>query len=271
MKPSIYTPLQVPYLLHSSYAQHVSYSEETTASLQDFVIALWTMQPIFKQPATVNHVILADGCIDLVVDYRSKTVVFSGMSKTLFHDKIEMPESFFGARMKPGAFAQLTGLPAAAAMDKMLPLSDVDSHFDTQAFFALPFAQAKIAFQQYIGQLIGNKKPNEFVTLFDRFCESVPATTAELYQALHLSPRQCQRLFQQHFALTPQMVLSILRFQRCLALLTTVAAAPSEIMDEVGYYDQPHFIKDFKRNIGLTPKEYLHTLNMSHIYKTSSF
>ncbi|MCL2446031.1 MAG: helix-turn-helix transcriptional regulator [Oscillospiraceae bacterium] len=271
MNDSTYAPLQVPYLLHSSYATHIHYSEETPESLQDFVIALWTMQPISKQSAIVNHVILADGCIDLVADYATKTVMFAGMSKTLFHDKINTTESFFGARMKPGAFAQLTGLPAAAAMDNMLPLQAVDPSFDVQAFFALPFVQAKRAFQQYLEQLVRNKQPNAFVGLFDRFCESVPTTTAELYQALHLSPRQCQRLFQQHFALTPQMVLSILRFQRCLALLTATNATPSDIIDAAGYYDQPHFINDFKRNIGLTPKEYLHTLNMSHIYKTSSF
>lgn len=262
----MYYPLQIPFILNENYARNISYTEETPQALEKFVICLWEMQPITKQQMTADHIILADGCIDLVVDYRHKEIGFAGMSKTLFDDKIYIPDKFLGARMKPGAFKQLTGLPATKAMDKFLPIHAVYPDFDLNGFFALPFNEAKIMFQKFLEELMQGKQPNEFVSLFDRFSKLVPTTTAQLYERLHYSPRQCQRLFKEHYGLTPQMVLSILRFQRCLALLRSSDTRPNEVMDAVNYYDQPHFIKDFKRNIGIAPQEYLALQNLSHIY-----
>ncbi len=51
------------------------------------------------------------------------------------------------------------------------------------------------------------------------------------------------------------MVLSILRFQRCLQILTSNQAKPADILTVTNYYDQPHFNKDFKRHLGITPLE----------------
>jgi len=266
----MYYPIQVPYILNTDFSRHVSYTETTLETLKDFVICLWEMKPKTKKQVTANHVIVTDGCIDLVVGYDDREIIYAGMSTTAFHDIINVPNRFFGVRLKPGAFEQLTGLPATKAMDVILPIKHVDSDFDMDVFFALSFDDAKIAFREYLEKLVCDKKPNEFVSLFDRFSLSPPAEAAELYEALHLSPRQCQRNFIKHFGLTPQMVLSILRFQRCLALLTSKEATPNEILETTTYYDQSHFIKDFKKNIGLTPFEYLNTQKMSHIYNTDA-
>jgi len=262
----MYYPLQVPFILNQISAKHILYKEETPESLCDFIICLWEMQPLTGQSIAATHIILADGCIDLVVDYRHREIGFAGMSKTLFDDKIQVPDRHFGVRMKPGAFRQLSGLPAGKAMDKFLPINAVFKDFDVAMFFTLPIDKAKIAFVTFLEKLVQDKKANEFTTLFDKFSESIPATTSELYETLHYSPRQCQRLFKEHFGLSPQMVLSILRFQRCLTLLTSKNATPSEVLATMNYYDQPHFINDFKKNIGLTPQEYLTAQNLSHIY-----
>jgi AraC-like DNA-binding protein len=51
------------------------------------------------------------------------------------------------------------------------------------------------------------------------------------------------------------MALCLIRFQKCLEILTGGKAAPSDILNITAYYYQSHFIKDFKRNVGLTPFE----------------
>ncbi len=91
--------------------------------------------------------------------------------------------------------------------------------------------------------------------LFNALSKSVPGAVNELYTMLHFSPRQCQRLFAMHYGITPQLALCILRFQKCLEILTTGEARPYDAMNAAGYYDQSHFIKDFKRNLGITPLE----------------
>jgi methylphosphotriester-DNA--protein-cysteine methyltransferase len=101
--------------------------------------------------------------------------------------------------------------------------------------------------------------PDLFTGLFDTIAEVRLSTTKELYTLLHFSPRQCQRLFAKHFGITPKMTLSIVRFQTCLEILTSDKSRPADVMRITGYYDQPHFINDFKRNLGITPLELIRT------------
>jgi len=231
--------------------------EETIESLQDFVICFWQMKPRSSDKVSVTNIIVADGCIDLIVNFDDKQIGYAGMSKTNFHYTIDLPTRFLGTRLKPGAFEQLTKIPAKRAMDTFFPLNKIDANFDTDYFFSLQFEQASMYLKNYLQQLASNKTPNIFVGLFDKLSKSPPATTTALYQMLHFSPRQCQRLFMKHFGITPQMALSIIRFQHCLGIITFGQTTPNSILELTSFYDQSHFIRDFKRNIGLTPFEYL--------------
>lgn len=182
---------------------------------------------------------------------------FAGKSKTDFHFTVELPALYMGARLMPGAFTQLTGFPASTAMDTFLPLEDVWKDFDKVRFFTLPFEQAREYFRQFLLGKTQHKTPDMFASLFHLLSHNAPATTTELYQMLHFSPRQCQRLFLKHYGITPKMALCIMRFQKCLDILTSPKANPADILHATTYYDQPHFINDFKRNIGLTPMEFI--------------
>jgi AraC-like DNA-binding protein len=251
----MYYPVQIPFILNQRFAEVIRYTEEIPQSFGDFVICFWEMTPLTKREIEVDNVIVTDGCIDLVVEYDSKRIGYAGMSKTEFHYRIDSYSRSMGARLKPGAFHQLTGLPAGAAMDTFLPLDTADKAFDVDAFFALSFEQAKVRFKEYLNKLISDKIPDNFTLLFDALSQLSPVTAGDLYDQLHFSSRQCQRLFAKHFGLTPQMALCLIRFQKCLEILTGGKAAPSDILNITAYYDQSHFIKDFKRNVGLTPFE----------------
>jgi AraC-like DNA-binding protein len=251
----MYYPVQIPFILNQKFAEAIRYTEEIPSQLGNFVICFWEMTPLTKQEIEVDNVIVTDGCIDLVVDYDGGQMGYAGASKTNFHYRVDSTSRYIGARLKPGAFHQLTGLPASAAMNTFLSLDTVDKAFAFDAFFLLSFAQAKERFKKYVRALVGDKTPDDFTLLFDALSQSPPVTAGELYQQLHFSPRQCQRLFARHFELTPQMALCLIRFQKCLEILTGGKAAPSDILNITSYYDQSHFIKDFKRNLGLTPLE----------------
>lgn len=251
----MYRPVQIPQILDPSFSQNIAYSEDYDQKLSDFAICLWQMQPKGDSKVYAGNVIVTDGCIDLVVDFDKGEAGFSGMSETEYDYQIEASKHFMGIRFKPGAFAQLTGLPASHAMDKFLPLKDFDSAFDGEAFFSSSFENAKELLKDYVAQLISVQRPNEFVELFDTLSESVPLSVLALCERLHLSPRQCQRLFMKNYGYSPQKALAILRFQYCLKVLTSKEAKPSDLLSIVNYCDQSHCIKDFKKNIGLTPLE----------------
>jgi AraC-like DNA-binding protein len=251
----MYYPIQIPYILNKSFTDVVHYKEEVMPHFKDFVICFWEMQTFTLQDPGVDSVILADGCIDLVVDFETNAIRFSGMSKTVFNDEINPPSLFYGARFKPGAFYNLTNIPATEVMDKYLPINEINKGFNVQSFFELPFDKSKKIFNDCIASLIQNKEANNFTNLFDKLNDDIPASVSEIYQIMNYSPKQCQRLFYKHFGLSPQMALCIIRFQKCLKTLLSDNKSPNEVLDITNYYDQSHFIKDFKKFMGLTPFE----------------
>lgn len=251
----MYYPIQIPYILNPDFAQQLMYSETLVPELSDFVICFWQICPRGGEFSSARNIIVADGCIDLVAHLDNGSIGFVGMSKTEFDYKIELPARSMGARMVPGAFQQLTGLPATAAMDSYLPLSELDPSFDSDLFFSLPFEAAKLYFINYFRRLTAGKTADGFTALFGSLSEDLPESTEKLYERLHFSPRQCQRLFKTHFGITPKLALSILRFQRCMEILTSGKASASDVLRATNYYDQPHFIRDFKSNLGITPLE----------------
>ena len=255
----MYYPIQIPYILNKTFSENIKYTEEPADSCGGFVICFWEMRPLPNCKLPVTNIIVTDACIDIVVDYDEKKIGFSGMRKTEFAYKIKLPSRFMGARMTPGAFHRLTGLPATSAMDFFLPIEAVYKDFDCNSFFSLPFEEAKKYFQSFLARQTENKSLDMFTTLFHLLSQEVPTTVTELCQRFHYSPRQCQRLFAKHYGITPKTALSIIRFQKCLEILTSTKASPADILNMTEYYDQPHLIKDFKRNIGITPLELIRT------------
>lgn len=252
---TMYYPIQIPYILYDEFKAKVRYIEKTVPSLSNFVICFWEMSPKTYDKENIKNIIVADGCIDLIVSFDDKKIGFAGMSHTEFDYTINLPSRFIGARLMPGAFHQLTQLPAKIAMDSFISLDKVDAAFDTDVFFSSPYDEAKEYIVRYFLQWTKGIKPDAFTKLFNDLSGRQPETTAKLYDSLNYSPRQCQRIFEKHFGISPKMVLSILRFQKCLEVLTSNKARPSDVLEVTQYYDQAHFNNDFKQNLGITPLE----------------
>lgn len=72
------------------------------------------------------------------------------------------------------------------------------------------------------------------------------------------SQKHLIKLFKDNVGVTPKGFLKIIRFQKAInEIAVTKKADWASIALESGYYDQAHFINDFKSFSGFTPKEYL--------------
>ena len=79
-----------------------------------------------------------------------------------------------------------------------------------------------------------------------------------LAQAACLEYKQFKRIFADYIGANPKDYLRIVRFQKALHILQTQPKTGlTQLAYECGYYDQSHFIKDFKQFSGYTPTEYL--------------
>ena len=68
-----------------------------------------------------------------------------------------------------------------------------------------------------------------------------------------VSARHLQKLFLQYTGLTPKLYSKIHRFQHSLSLVTKKESPLTAIAYDCGYFDQSHFIREFKSFTGLTP------------------
>lgn len=78
-----------------------------------------------------------------------------------------------------------------------------------------------------------------------------------------LSIRQLQRLFRKYVGVTPKWVIKRFRLQEAAERLENDEKAQwAELATELGYFDQAHFIKDFKSVLGQSPAAYIKNSKM---------
>lgn len=78
---------------------------------------------------------------------------------------------------------------------------------------------------------------------------------AGLSQKYGLSERYIQKLFLENVGLSPASLFSVLRFNKALELIRTSSLSLTSIAYDCGFYDQAHFIKEFKKFTGTKPME----------------
>ncbi len=79
---------------------------------------------------------------------------------------------------------------------------------------------------------------------------------SRMAQSVNLSPARLCYLFKAETGTPPARYLRTLRMQDATTLLVTTFLSVKEIIALVGFTDESHFVKGFKRIYGVTPTEY---------------
>jgi len=81
------------------------------------------------------------------------------------------------------------------------------------------------------------------------------ASVSAVARAVGVSERQLERRFFARVGVTPKRFATLRRFERAVARATTAPSLTAAALD-AGYYDQSHFIRDFRRFTGSSPREH---------------
>lgn len=80
----------------------------------------------------------------------------------------------------------------------------------------------------------------------------------KLSRELGYSEKQVVRHFRKHVGATPKQYARLIRFQRIIERLDQPDPAPwAQIAVESGYYDQSHFVNEFRSYTGVSPTTYM--------------
>ncbi len=81
-------------------------------------------------------------------------------------------------------------------------------------------------------------------------------TLNEMAQAVNLSAEHLRDLFKSEIGMTPAQYQKRLRLLEARRLLESTFLNVQEIMNRVGFNDDSHFVRDFKKLYHLTPAQY---------------
>lgn len=262
---------------------------EPAKDLADFVMCYWTLESA-KENTPQKNTIIPDGTMKMIFHYGDpyrhyeedgnnillpRCFVIGQLTRPYIVEPTGRTGTFF-VRFQPTGFLPFTSMPIKEMENTAVPLEKL-------------FGEEGIEIQDNILHAHDNLKRIKLIESFllgqlsnvDRIDNIVRSTietisTAngqlsinELSTQMNLNRRLLLRKFSSKVGLSPKQLSKIIRLQVSLkSLLSKKVNKLSDLAYENEFFDQAHFIKDFKQFTGLTPKEfYGDDLKMSLIFE----
>lgn len=174
----------------------------------------------------------------------------------------DMSSSLFGVRLNVQGFYSLRLGNPSTVTNRVLPFSSLgpdESQLELAIRDANTFEMRIELFRNYFEEKL--KKPVSAPKL--RVCDAFdflvsnyanPNVVEKYAQLKQVSPRTVSRWFTSSIGIAPKRVARIARFHKALSGFHS-ASGPRFFLD-CGYFDQAHFIREFKEFTSLTPSSY---------------
>ena len=253
-------------------------------ALQDFVKCYWILQvPPESDPQKQRAI--ADGYIEMIFhladDVRSYTedegyalqpraMILGHPVKPFFFEPTGAVDTF-SVRFRPYGFANLIDRPLCDLTDKVLPLGELfGAEFSQRAVHTITRAadtrERIMAIEHLLLEKVNTQETIDHVikNTIDTIVASKGNSTINiLTKDNDTYRRQLERKFARQIGLSPKQLGKIVRLQTALRMLLNRSGDKLyNIAYDAEYYDQAHFIRDFKEFIGTTPKAFFKDTSM---------
>lgn len=256
----LYAPVQAGV---NQLADKAVYAEFLPADqLQPFIYCYWELKTLKPLKDGISCNVVSDGCMDLFFELSAP---HNSFVMGFFNHYTEFPlgKSFryIGIRFLPAAFPQLFKICASDLSNQIQHLRGLIPA--TADFFAKNFdhvqgvEQIKKLLDDYFTDLALLANFSDDLRLYESLTlilKNAGVLNIEKDLETGISSRHLRRLFNYYIGDTAKMFSKVVRFQHILKnnpTVTELRARKSYL--EIGYYDQSHFINDFKLFYGITP------------------
>lgn len=244
-------------------------------NLSAFIKCYWTLE-VPAGYSTERQRIVADGCVEMafilgddIKRFTSDTDFILQPRSMVLGQTIEpyyiQPTGYvntFAIRFYPYGFANFVKEPISKLANKETPISEL---FDGANALEQKIINAKDTRQRieiieafFISILVEKTTVDGIVkSTVDALLSTNGNTSISSVLKENLSKRrQLERKFSKQIGISPKQLSKVIRLQTALKLLlNNDSETLTQIAYESEYYDQSHFIKDFKEFTGVTPKE----------------
>jgi len=190
----------------------------------------------------------------------------SGPHSEVFFLERTAHDELLGIHFKPGGALPFLGVPAGELHNRYVDLGDLWGERDAARIVArlyeAPTSRAKFALLEHVLLRMAfrplARHPAATFALSELRRDSSVRSSADVARDLQMSQGRFIKLFRDEIGLTPKLYSRIERLQavlRRIELLVDVDWA--DVASSCGYFDQSHFIHDFREFTGLRPSDYL--------------
>lgn len=239
--------------------------------LRQFVDCYWVLSAD-GPGGQEDHRVIPDLCNDIIFDVgRSAFPSFGGSSAQVVGamtrpncSSIVPGIKLCGIRFKPLGAAAVPGIPVGELKDLQIDLCDLGLNgFNLRdALAEIGDSQKQI---QYVDSFL-KRRMHIFTAIDQRLCAAIEITAKaagrvsidSLSRTLNLSRRHLSRMFSDQTGLSPKEFCRIVRVRNALQQIRLLSCRPdwSNLALEYGYFDQAHFINDFRSVVGISPHQY---------------
>ncbi len=246
--------------------------EGPSGELKDLIECYWFIESDEKLPSIQK--IIPDGFPEIIFHYgdpfriniskkweEQEKFLLAGQIKKHFFLENTGRAGVFGIKLKPAALSKLFRISMELFTDKVLPLANINDPGLTRIGQHIDFASHQSMIQtseNYLVNYIPLSNPAKMVdSAIDIIGKSNGLiTVTNLCREIFVTERQLQRLFKQYTGLSPKYYARIIRFNYLFQLIQEGKTSWTEITYHSGYFDQSHFIRDFKSFTGVDPSSY---------------
>jgi AraC-like DNA-binding protein len=233
-------------------------------SLRPYIYCYWELKTVKPLNEQFSYSVVADGCIDIFFDLNNPEESFvMGFCKKYTEFPMENVFHFVGIRFFPSMFTQLFKVSAADLSNRVEELHRVapsSYKFIAENFNRTQRAEAITAlldkyFNEHITKIETDIDPR-FYNALALILKNRGVIDIETDLNTGISPRQLRRLFEYYVGCSSKAFSKVVRFQSILnAKPSTESLKKNKLFFDSGYYDQSHFIKEFKNFYGVTPSQ----------------
>jgi len=201
--------------------------------------------------------------------------VVSGARTKCFVIDTSQEERVFGIQFHPGGAFPFFRVPSAELENRSVDLEDLwprtANELRERLLSSRTVEMMFDAAERYLfAQLVKPLELHRGVAFaLGHFCQRPHTSKIGLVlRETGLSERRFIELFHEQVGLTPKAFCRVRRFQRVLESVHGAREVDwAQVALECGYYDQPHFIHDFREFSGLTPTQYVAraTEHLNHV------
>ena len=182
---------------------------------------------------------------------------------------------FVSVRFRGGAFRHFSPYPAVELMDTFISAEEIWGQTGAELSQRITEADSIqhriILLEHYLTGFLQRFKRAESridYAINRLYYSAYTLRPLDLAKELELSPRHFQRLIRDALGMSPKYFCRLARFQQTIReLLLRKETGYLSVALDAGYYDQSHFINEFKGFTQETPLSFLQEKNfMSHFY-----